>query len=47
MDHGPKLEMLKEDATRTNFATRLQGIIDRYNAGSSLADTRFYPLRGK
>ena len=39
--------MLKENATRTNFATRLQGIINRYNAGSSSADTRFDPLRDK
>jgi type I restriction enzyme R subunit len=40
-----KLEqMLKENTTRTNFATRLQGIIDRYNAGSSSADTYFNEL---
>ncbi|MFA5192654.1 MAG: type I restriction enzyme endonuclease domain-containing protein, partial [Verrucomicrobiia bacterium] len=40
-----KLEqMLKENATRTDFATRLQGIIDRYNAGSSSADNYFEEL---
>ena len=36
--------MLKENATRTDFATRLQGIIDRYNAGSSSADNYFDEL---
>ncbi len=40
-----KLEqMLKENATRTDFATRLQGIIDRYNSGSSSADNYFEEL---
>jgi len=40
-----KLEqMLKENASRTDFATRLQGIIDRYNAGSSSADIYFDEL---
>jgi len=37
-------QMLKENATRTAFATRLQGIIDRYNAGSSEADNYFDEL---
>ncbi len=36
--------MLKENATRTDFATRLQGIIDRYNSGSSTADNYFNEL---
>ena len=40
-----KLEqMLKENTTRTDFATRLQGILDRYNAGSSSADNYFEEL---
>jgi type I restriction enzyme R subunit len=40
-----KLEqMLRENATRTDFATRLQGIIDRYNSGSSTADNYFNEL---
>jgi type I restriction enzyme, R subunit len=40
-----KLEqMLKENASRANFATRLQGIIDRYNAGSASADHYFEEL---
>lgn len=40
-----KLEqMLKENATRLDFATRLQGIIDAYNAGSSSADNYFEQL---
>jgi type I restriction enzyme R subunit len=39
MDH-----MLQENATRTDFATRLQGIIDEYNAGSSSADNYFAEL---
>jgi type I restriction enzyme R subunit len=40
-----KLEqMLKANATRTDFATRLQGIIDDYNAGSSSADNYFEEL---
>ncbi|MEQ1883712.1 MAG: type I restriction endonuclease subunit R [Bryobacteraceae bacterium] len=37
-------QMLKENAGRTDFATRLQGIIDRYNAGSSTADNYFNEL---
>lgn len=37
-------EMLKANASRTDFATRLQGIIDRYNAGSSSADNYFDEL---
>ena len=36
--------MLKENATRADFATRLQGIIDAYNAGSSSADNYFEEL---
>jgi type I restriction enzyme R subunit len=40
-----KLEqMLRQNATRTDFATRLQGIIDAYNAGSSSADNYFAEL---
>jgi type I restriction enzyme R subunit len=40
-----KLEqMLKENATRMDFATRLQGIVDAYNAGSSSADNYFAEL---
>jgi type I restriction enzyme R subunit len=40
-----KLEqMMKENAARADFATRLQGIIDRYNAGSSTADNYFNEL---
>jgi type I restriction enzyme R subunit len=40
-----KLEqMLKQNATRADFATRLQGIIDAYNAGSSSADNYFDEL---
>ncbi len=40
-----KLEqMLKVNATRTNFVTRLQGIIDAYNSGSSSADNYFEEL---
>jgi type I restriction enzyme R subunit len=40
-----KLEqMLKQNATRTDFAQRLQGIIDAYNAGSSSADNYFDEL---
>jgi type I restriction enzyme R subunit len=40
-----KLEqMLQQNAARTDFATRLQGIIDRYNAGSSEADNYFDEL---
>lgn len=37
-------QMLKENAGRTDFATRLQGIIDRYNSGSSTADNYFDEL---
>lgn len=37
-------QMMKENVTRTDFATRLQGIIDRYNAGSSSADVYFDEL---
>ncbi len=36
--------MLKENVSRADFATRLQGIIDRYNAGSSSADNYFNEL---
>src|SRR5262245_56932175 len=36
--------MLEENATRTDFATRLQGIIERYNSGSSSADEYFREL---
>jgi len=40
-----KLEqMIRENSTRTDFATRLQGIIDAYNAGSSSADNYFEEL---
>ena len=40
-----KLEqMLKQNATRADFAQRLQGIIDAYNAGSSSADNYFEEL---
>jgi len=37
-------QMLKQNATRADFATRLQGIIDDYNAGSSSADNYFEEL---
>lgn len=37
-------QMLKQNSTRTDFATRLQGIIDSYNAGSSSADNYFDEL---
>jgi type I restriction enzyme R subunit len=37
-------QMLKENSTRTDFATRLQGIIDSYNSGSSSADYYFDEL---
>ena len=37
-------QMLKLNATRTDFATRLQCIIDAYNAGSSSADNYFDEL---
>jgi len=36
--------MLKQNSTRTDFAQRLQGIIDAYNAGSSSADNYFDEL---
>ena len=36
--------MLRENSTRTDFATRLQRIIDEYNAGSSSADNYFDEL---
>jgi type I restriction enzyme R subunit len=40
-----KLEqMLGKNSTRTDFAMRLQGIIDAYNAGSSSADNYFDEL---
>jgi type I restriction enzyme R subunit len=40
-----KLEqMLQQNATRADFAQRLQGIIDAYNAGSSSADNYFAEL---
>jgi type I restriction enzyme, R subunit len=37
-------QMLKKNAGSADFATRLQGIIDRYNAGSSTADNYFDEL---
>jgi type I restriction enzyme R subunit len=37
-------QMLKQNATRVDFATRLQAIIDRYNSGSSLTDNYFTEL---
>lgn len=40
-----KLEqMMRQNAARADFATRLQGIIDRYNSGSSSADNYFDEL---
>ena len=36
--------MLQQNSTRTDFAQRLQGIIDAYNAGSSSADNYFDEL---
>lgn len=36
--------MLRENSSRTVFATRLQRIIDAYNAGSSSADNYFEKL---
>jgi len=40
-----KLEqMMKENATRADFAQRLQEIVDRYNSGSSSADNYFDEL---
>jgi hypothetical protein len=37
-------QMLQQNATRADFAQRLQGIIDAYNAGSSSADNYFEEL---
>lgn len=37
-------EMLKQNVTRMDFATRLQNIVNRYNAGSSSADNYFDEL---
>jgi type I restriction enzyme R subunit len=37
-------QMLQQNSTRTDFAQRLQGIIDAYNAGSSSADNYFEEL---
>jgi type I restriction enzyme R subunit len=37
-------QMLKQNVTRADFAQRLQGIIDAYNAGSSSADNYFAEL---
>ena len=37
-------QMLRQNATRTDFAQRLQKIIDAYHAGSSLADNYFDEL---
>jgi type I restriction enzyme R subunit len=37
-------EMMKQNATRVDFLTRFQGIVDRYNAGSSSADNYFEEL---
>ena len=34
-------QMLQQNATRADFAQRLQGIIDTYNSGSSSADNYF------
>lgn len=40
-----KLEqMMQANTTRADFATRLQGIVDRYNSGSSSADNYFDEL---
>jgi type I restriction enzyme R subunit len=40
-----KLEqMLKQNATRNSFATRMQAIIDRYNSGSASAESYFDEL---
>ena len=36
--------MLQQNATRTDFAQRLQEIIDAYNSGSSSADNYFEEL---
>src|SRR6185503_6078926 len=37
-------QMMKENATRADFAQRLQEIVDRYNSGSSSADNYFDEL---
>src|SRR5439155_523195 len=37
-------QMLQQNATRADFAQRLQGIVDAYNAGSSSADNYFAEL---
>ena len=37
-------QMLRQNATRTDFAQRLQAIIDGYNSGSSSADNAFQEL---
>ena len=37
-------QMLQQNTTRSDFAQRLQGIIDAYNAGSSSADNYFEEL---
>ena len=37
-------EMLKENSTRTNFAERLQVIIDRYNSGGSTTENYYDEL---
>jgi len=37
-------QMMKQNTTRSDFAQRLQGIIDAYNAGSSSADNYFEEL---
>jgi len=42
--HHKLEQMLQQNATRADFATRLQGIIDAYNAGSSSADIYFEEL---
>lgn len=36
--------MLKQNATRNSFATRMQEIIDRYNSGSASAESYFDEL---
>lgn len=37
-------QMMRENATRADFAQRLQEIVDRYNSGSSSADNYFDEL---
>lgn len=37
-------QMMHENATRADFAQRLQEIIDRYNSGSPSADNYFEEL---